>query len=224
MTAALATIVVERVLDVLTILVFIILVSFSDILPAWVNRAGYIVMALMGGILFFLFLLISKEMWVTNIAARLLTPFSKRMLEISRNLIRSFSLGARILIHWRVMTNAFLLSLALWGGVALLNYIMFFAFAFPLSLTAAFVLVIIVDLGLMIPAAPGFVGSFQFLCVVGLAIFGIGREQALSFSILSHILQILFIVSLGLLFLPGMRISRFSFGERVPSIESPLTK
>lgn len=36
----------------------------------------------------------------------------------------------------------------------------------------------------MIPTAPGFVGV-QLLCVTGLDIFGIGQEEALSFSILS---------------------------------------
>jgi uncharacterized protein (TIRG00374 family) len=192
MSAALATIVVERILDVLSILVFFIVVSFSETLPVWVSRAGYIAMALMGVILFVLFLLIHNEPAVTRIAERVLRPFSRRMIEIVRNSIHSFSQGARILIHWQVMVGAFLFSLALWSGVALLNYIMFFSFAFPLSLTAAFVLVIIVDLGLMIPSAPGFVGSFQFFCVMALALFGVGREEALSFSILSHMLQILF--------------------------------
>jgi uncharacterized membrane protein YbhN (UPF0104 family) len=92
--------------------------------------------------------------------------------------------------------------------------ILFFAFSFPLSLIAAFVLVIIVDLGLMIPSAPGFVGSFQFLFIIGLAIFGVGREQALSFSILSHALQLLFVAAPGLIFLPMMKIPGFTLGKR----------
>ena len=97
---------------------------------------------------------------------------------------------------------------------------MFFVFSFPLSLAAAFVLVIIVNLGLMIPAAPGFVGSFQFLCVISLALFGIGREEALGFSILSHILQLLFVAALGLFFLPAMKISRFALTKKLSSLQS----
>jgi uncharacterized protein (TIRG00374 family) len=111
------------------------------------------------------------------------------------------------------MANALLFSLALWSGFALLNYIMLLAFSFPLSMTAAYVLVIIANLGVMIPSAPGFVGSYEFFCVVSLAIFGIGREEALSFSILSHILQILFVAGMGLAFIPMMKISGFSFGK-----------
>ena len=96
---------------------------------------------------------------------------------------------------------------------------MFFAFSFPLPLAAAFVLVIIVNLGLMIPAAPGFVGSFQFFCVISLALFGVGREEALSFSILSHILQLLFVAALGLVFLPTMKISRFTLKKNLSSLQ-----
>jgi uncharacterized membrane protein YbhN (UPF0104 family) len=76
----------------------------------------------------------------------------------------------------------------------------------------------------MIPSAPGFVGSFQFFCVVSLAIFGIGREEALSFSILSHILYILFVVGLGLGFLPTMKLTGFSFREVKPYPGSPIAK
>ncbi len=225
MSAALATIVVERILDVITILVFIIFVSFSDVLPPWVTQAGYIAMALMAGILSCLFLLIIKDQWVAQTAERILSPFSQRVVDRIRNFILSFSQGARILTHWRVMLAAFLFSLGLWGSAALLNYVMFFAFALPLSLIAALVLVITVDLGLMIPAAPGFVGSFQFLHVVTLALFGIGREEALSLSLLAHILQILFVIGLGSCFLPMMKIPGFAFiGRKISLTETPVRK
>ena len=137
----------------------------------------------------------------------------------NQNFFRSFSQGARILVDWQVMAKAFIFSLLLWGVVAILNYIMFFAFSFPLSLAAVFVLVIIVNLGLMISAAPGFVGSFQFLCVISLAFFGVGREEALGFSILSHILQLLFVAALGLFFLPTMKISRFALTKKLSSLQ-----
>jgi uncharacterized protein (TIRG00374 family) len=213
MSALLATIVVERIFDVLSILVFIITVSLLAELPGWVNSAGYIAMALIAVILFFLFLMIAKERAMVRMTERVLGLFSQRILEMGRNFVQSFSRGARILGHWRVMIKVFISSLVLWTVVALLNYIMFFAFSFSLPLVAAFCLVIIMALGLMIPAAPGFVGSYQFLCVISLAFFGIGREEALSFSILSHILQMLFVVGLGLVFLPMMKISGFSFGK-----------
>ncbi len=210
MSAALATIVVERVLDVLIVLAFFIVLGFSDIMPLWVRQAGYMTMALVGGIVLFLFLLIGKESWVMKVAERILARFPKRISESLRNFMLSFSQGSRILIHGWTMAKTFFLSFAIWFGVGLLNYIMFLAFSFSIPWVAAFVLVIILDLGLMIPAAPGFVGTFQFFCVLSLAIFGVNREEALSFSIVSHFLQILCIVALGLFFLPNMKAMRLA--------------
>lgn len=211
MNSALATIVVERLMDVITILVFLIFVSFSAELPKWVIGAGYIAMGLIGSIFVILFLMIAKEPVLMIIVRKVLRPFPDRIFEFAKNFITSFSQGARILFHGRMMAIAFVYSIILWSAMAFCNYIMFFAFSFSLSIVAAFVLVIIVDLGLMIPAAPGFVGSFHFLFVISLAIFGVAREQALSFSIISHALQMLFVVTLGLAFLPMMKIPEISF-------------
>jgi uncharacterized protein (TIRG00374 family) len=210
MSAALATVVVERIMDVITILIFIIFASFSGGLPKWVIGAGYIAMAIIAAIFLMLFLMIAKEAFVLKVVGRIIRPFSTRILDMAQNFISSFNHGSRVLFHWRMMLLAFIFSIILWSTMAFCNYIMFYAFSFSLSLVAAFVLVIIVNLGLMIPAAPGFVGTFQFLFVIGMAIFGVGREQALSFSIISHALQMLFVVSLGLAFLPVMKIPEFS--------------
>ena len=67
----------------------------------------------------------------------------------------------------------------------------------------------------MVPTASGFVGSFQFFCVVGLTLFGAGREEALSFSLLAQILQLLFVTALGVFYLPMMKIPDFSRAKTI---------
>jgi len=217
MSAALATIVIERIMDVISVFIFIIFISFSTKLPKWVFGAGYIAMAFIVAIFLILYLMIAKEPLVLKIAGKIFRPFSDRLFDVTQKFIISFTQGARVLFHWRMMALAFICSILLWTAIALCNYIMFFAFSFPLPLVAAFVLVVIVDLGLMIPAAPGLVGTFQFLFIIGMGIFGVGKEQALSFSILSHALQLLFVGGLGLAFLPMMKIPGFTLMKKVPS-------
>ena len=39
------------------------------------------------------------------------------------------------------------------------------------------------NLGVAIPSSPGFVGTYQWLGVSALALFGIGREEGLAFAI-----------------------------------------
>lgn len=43
-----------------------------------------------------------------------------------------------------------------------------------------------INLGAAIPSSPGFVGTFQWLCVAGLALFGVSQTDALAFSIIMH--------------------------------------
>ena len=49
----------------------------------------------------------------------------------------------------------------------------------------------------MIPAAPGFVGNFQIGCVVALGVFGVPKEEALSFSLLVHGIQFISVNIIG---------------------------
>jgi uncharacterized protein (TIRG00374 family) len=191
------------------------MVSFSTELPKWVIGAGLISLGMIAAIFLIILLMILKESLLLRFAERILRPFSHRALNFAQDFITSFSRGARILIHWPIMVWAFSCSIFLWSAMAMCNYIMFLAFSFSLSWVAAFVLLIIVDLGLMIPTAPGFVGSFQFFFIVGLALFGVGREQALSFAILSHAVQFLFVSFSGLIFFPMVKIRGVHLWEKI---------
>jgi len=57
------------------------------------------------------------------------------------------------------------------------------------KLTAAWAVVAFVGLGISLPSAPGFVGVFQAAIVLALALFGVPRAEALSFSLLYHASQ-----------------------------------
>lgn len=53
----------------------------------------------------------------------------------------------------------------------------------------ASVVLVFVSIFTMVPAAFGLVGTFQAACVVGLAIFGVSKGQALGFSVVVHAVQ-----------------------------------
>ena len=57
------------------------------------------------------------------------------------------------------------------------------ACALDLSLWQGTVVMFVVRLGSILPGPPGGVGTYQFFCVVGLAIFGVDKTLAASFSI-----------------------------------------
>jgi uncharacterized membrane protein YbhN (UPF0104 family) len=52
-----------------------------------------------------------------------------------------------------------------------------------LTLVDAIFVTAALNLGVAIPSSPGFVGTYQWLGVSALALFGIGREAGLAFAI-----------------------------------------
>jgi hypothetical protein len=52
----------------------------------------------------------------------------------------------------------------------------------------------------MLPAAPGYVGTFQFFAVSALAVWGVPREPALAVAIVAHLAQYVLVTAIGLAF------------------------
>ena len=66
------------------------------------------------------------------------------------------------------------------------------------ELRGALVLTTLVAIAVSVPSAPGFIGSFQLGCVLGLRIFGIKESPALAFSLIVHLSQFVGVIGAGL--------------------------
>jgi len=205
--SALATIVVERVLDGLTIMGFLVLVILFIPLPLWVHQAGYLSFAVFLSLLLVLFLLATREERTMSIIRILTKWLPQRVQNGTQAFVSSFTEGLRILPDLRRLGLGVALSLIIWTLMGLVFYILLLCFHMRLPLIAGYTLLVIVVIGIMIPGAPGFVGNFHFACVVGLSLFGIPRSEALSYAIVNHLVVVLFTVALGVIFLPRVKIS-----------------
>jgi uncharacterized protein (TIRG00374 family) len=81
-------------------------------------------------------------------------------------LIDRFIDGFKIISHQRHMYYLVFLSILIWVIDAVAMYVLFFAFDIELPLSAAFVLMTTIIIGIAIPAAPGFIGNWHFFCVL----------------------------------------------------------
>ncbi len=106
--------------------------------------------------------------------------------------------GLAVLPESRAVGSAALLSAAIWLVGIWVNYVSFFAVGLTLPVVAAAALQILIVVGVLLPAAPGAVGSFQFFTVMGLALFGVGESLALTYAILIHAMILITYVVLGL--------------------------
>ncbi len=62
---------------------------------------------------------------------------------------------------------------------------MFLAYGFKLSFWAGLGVLLIVHFGTLFPNAPGNIGVYQFSCVIGLTLLGVGKTSAAGSSLVA---------------------------------------
>lgn len=200
----LATIVVERLCDGITLVVALGVVALLFPLPAWGREAGYV-----AGGLFFVVVAISlavlaREDQALRLLARLVRPLPERFSRMIEAKAASFVTG---LSAFRSGSNLVVIagwSLVIWS-VEATSYILVLR-SFQPSLhggspvVAAVLMMVMVNLGSLIPSAPGYIGVFQFFGVLSLSAFGVPAGVALAISIVSQAVQWSIVTGIGLIF------------------------
>jgi len=209
-SSALGTIIVERVFDCLTVLTILILALFFTPLPPWLVRASILFLLVTVAVLLAMILLITRRDTSLRFLAPLIGRLPARYAGAVNRLIHHFIDGFGMMVSPSLLASVTALSIAMWLADVLVIYLLFLALGFQLPVAAAFVLMIILIVGIAIPTAPGFIGNWHYFCILGLSLFDVPRTEALTFAIIYHFLSIGYIVLLGLIFLP---FNRFSFSD-----------
>ena len=211
-SASFATIVVERVFDGMTVLffLFIVLLFLRFEIPGWIRSIMFGALFIYLFALFVLIVLKIRTEKTLKVIQWIISALPERLNHRIEGIFHSFVRGLDILHDTRNIIISVVLSLLVWFPHALLIYIQLVAFDIHLSFFAAMFIMVIICFGVMIPSAPGYVGTIQFLSVAGLALFQVPREDALSFSLLYHATQYIPVTGIGLayFFLEG-----FSFSQ-----------
>jgi hypothetical protein len=206
LSSALGTVVVERVFDGLTLMLFLLLIAFFTELPGWAYQAGLFVLFFFLLILFVLALLIFRRDFSSKWIGFMLKRFPERIAGYVMRMLNSFIDGLKVLPDTKRVMLVVFLSILVWLSTGFSIYLLFHSFHLSLPLVAAYVVLVLTALGLLVPTAPGFVGNFHLFCIIGLALFGISKAEALSFAILLHIIQVGLVGILGLAFIPFIKI------------------
>ncbi|MGE5339846.1 MAG: lysylphosphatidylglycerol synthase transmembrane domain-containing protein [Candidatus Omnitrophota bacterium] len=101
-----------------------------------------------------------------------------------------------------IIYTAFIILLS-----SLTNYLLFKAFGFHLSLFEALILLLVIMVGNVPPSVPGKIGIFEWMIILGLAVFGINRTDALSYGIMLHLVSYLPKILLGFVYMANLNLS-----------------
>ncbi len=211
-SAVFGTIVIERIIDMFTLLLLMALTIIVFPFPDWVRKSGYI--SFLAILILFALLLVMKNHRDTSmrILTRILKPLPHKLGEKIIDLMHSFLDGVVPLKNWKHYIIVTGLSFAIWVCYAFIFQIGLYAFGFiaeyNLPWMTALVLLVITTIAVVVPSSPGYVGTYHYLCQISLAFFAVPKSEGLTFAFVIHGLNFLPILAVGLILvgLEGMNI------------------
>lgn len=138
------------------------------------------------GMILFLVLLKLRPVAALALLARILKPFPASIAEKAIPLAGSFLGGLRFSYGVRDLFGVFMSSLLIWLSATLPIYLILLGFGIQLPLTASFFIMVLLVFAVMVPAAPGYIGTYHLACYTGLAAFGLPDTQAISIALVVH--------------------------------------
>lgn len=211
---ALASVAVERALDVAALLSLFCLASAAEpaLVPAQIRNAGALV--LVGAIGALVTLALAERMLVPGgVLEKPLRPWPKL-----RALVLQLAEGASVLRSPVSAAKAAALSLALWAADGMVYWAAARAFSLGEAVTYVRSLLVLswAGAGAALPAAPGAFGTFEAFVVGILERFGVGSNQAFAYAVFTHMVMYLLVTVVGLAFLYRIGLS---LGELTDAVE-----
>jgi glycosyltransferase 2 family protein len=199
-SGAFATVVLEKVVDGLVLLALLGLVFLIAPLPLWLAKSGALGSLLFLGSLLLLFLVNAhgKANRITSDSRAEQSRFDK-IFSVLKRLLQRFALGLSALNSKRQAVVVLILALAIWLLEFYFIFLVFQIFSLNLPFVAAIVTGVILCVGMMLPAAPGFIGTYQFFTVTGLQLYHVPESQALAVAIFLNLFVFANSTMLGLL-------------------------
>lgn len=206
-TAALGTIVVERILDtmVFVFMVFVIPLIYAGPLLEnfpWLRNAGLIILLVMLPFMLFPVVLMVRRDWTDTLLSMVSRFLPGRLAQKAQQMTHSFLDGFLFVKKPVVAVQILVMTGAIWALYFLSMYIAFYAFGLQtrLGLRAAWVIQAISSIGVAIPT-PGSTGTYHAFTSQAMSrLFHIDNEVALSFATVTHAVNFIGITIIGLYF------------------------
>ncbi|MDX6691194.1 MAG: glycosyltransferase 2 family protein [Solirubrobacteraceae bacterium] len=201
----LGTVVVERLFDVLALL--LLLFAAYPLLPeiSWLRKAALFAAVVVAAASILVYVVVRYDEraihWLLSPLRRLpVAGLGERLEQAAVHATR----GLVALRNPRVALEAMALTLAGWIVLAFSCWILLKAFSLDLALVAGLLVLVTINLSLILPSGPAAVGVFEAATVVALDAFDVPRAEALSYALVLHLLNLVpYLVAGAVLLGPG---------------------
>lgn len=220
-SAVFATLVLDRLSDGFTVLILLLLTLFTLRFPAGNESVqnglvlgGYVTLAIYLVVVAFLVVLKRNTVRTLHFLEKMLRPFPKGISGRIIPLLGSFLDGVRLSTQKGELFAIGASSVVVWGLAILPIDLVLRSFGISLPLTVSMFVLVLLVFAVMVPASPGFVGTYHAACVYGLLAFGIPREKALSVAIIVHGINFFPVIVAGFVCLWKDNLSLVKLGKK----------
>lgn len=227
-STGLASLVVERLLDALVLMTFIIpayLLGVADVTGPGPLRQVFIV----------LIVSVSLGLVVAGAMVRIPGPILRFVAKWSHRLgpetladrltglIGSFITGLGALRHGHVFVSALFWSVLVWANNAFSFYLGFLAFGMDSpGVPGAMLTQTVIGFAVAIPSTPGFFGPFEAAARITLELYDIAPARIISFAAGYHIMTFIPVTLLGIWYMRKLGISRDEIGHSEELVEEAV--
>jgi uncharacterized protein (TIRG00374 family) len=208
----LGTVVVERVLDGMTVVLLIGAIVLVIPVPAYLQWGALVMLAVNVVGMAVLAGMAWRPQTMHAMTRRLFRHWPRLQASVTRIFDR-FVRG----VHG-VRTPAHAVPLLVWTVVAwvipaLVAWTVLQALHLSLSWVAPVVVLALVGVSVSIPSAPGFVGVFHAAAAIARGLFGVARAEAVGYAIILHAVQFIPVTVIGWLFLMREQVTLTDVGR-----------
>ena len=195
----LATIVLERCFDFLTILILLgVTLAFQSSAPNYLYSAGYFLSGVGLGILAVTILSATYTVQMMRVLQSITSFFPKKVRRQSHRQFMLAAEGFQSIRDWRLLIGITWTSLTQWFLMGLCLYHSMVAFQLNVGISAALMTLALIAVGITLPSAPGFFGTIELCFVLALRPYDIASEEALAAAAFYHLLAFASVTSVGL--------------------------
>jgi len=214
-----ATVVVERVVDMITLVAIFGIAMWVHPIGAGTEAgdmvrkgAGVLVVASVG-LTLFVVVLERQPRLATGLMGFVVSRLPERFGKRIGGALDHFIEGLALFRDLPRLAWVFFLSFVMFGVFALCLSVSMWAFDIRAPWYAGLIMLVITAIGIMVPAAPGYIGTMNIACKVGLKLFDVGPEISVPFSWFYWAGQWIPITLVGLWYLKREGLSLASLGE-----------
>jgi uncharacterized protein (TIRG00374 family) len=227
--AVFASLVIDRLFDGFSVMVMLAWVLLTLKLPVGMEQSasllragGTMMLVFYGMVVAFLVLLKKRPVATLSLLARLLKPFPTAVSEKIIFTIGSFLGGLRVSRQPAHLVALVASSCMIWMSATLPIYLVLTGFGIHLPMTASFFIMVLLVFAVMVPAAPGYIGTYHLACYTGLTAFGLPDTQSVSVALVIHGVGFFPVILAGFYHVWSQGISLGNVREQATSAESSL--